>query len=96
MTIKIVQHLEQEMAAAHEAGDDHAFTVARNRRQAVWNYRDGNADLGKTQYLLGKMQPARKDDEGKVLVAADTACEVCTAWDGDVLEPEPVARRAGR
>ena len=86
MTIAIVKHLEADMATAHKAGNDHAFTVARNRRQAIWNYRDGSIDLAKTQYILGKTQAARTDEDGNVFVAADTVCRTCAAWKGDITD----------
>ncbi len=82
MTIAIVKHLETDMAAAFKANDDHAFTVASNKRENVWRYRDGveGYTLERVKYAMTKVPKAPRGQ------AAEKPCAVCARWTGDITD----------
>ena len=74
MATTLVQSLEAEMAAAHEAGDEVGFTAARNRRQAYWDYKAGLLYLETAKRLMTKLPVGSKKK-----VSAE-----CAAWNGEI------------
>tara|TARA_Y100000034_G_scaffold92187_1_gene111334 strand:+ start:292 stop:537 length:246 start_codon:yes stop_codon:yes gene_type:complete len=81
MASAIVKHLEEEMATAFEAGDDHVFTVARNRREAYWRFRDGTMSLETAKKVMTKIPKGSREAVAKVLLD----------WNG-ALDPSDVVR----
>lgn len=76
MATALELHLEAVMAAAFEAGNDHAFTVARNRREVLWKYRDGIMSLEDAKRAMAKIPGGTRE-----VIASEVK-----NWDGDLTE----------